>query len=138
MSYVPPNIVVNWTAAVDNRSTPATIAFFVELSGDHDTHGTSRVDSPADGPCAPLPDLALARDRVFDELLRSNENLAWDFGLHRFRKPTFRLVRAGTFSEFLQMKLDEGSRNVGQVKVPVVLPKPEYVTWFSERVMQEL
>ena len=75
---------------------------------------------------------------MLDELLRSNKNLAWTFENELLRKPTIRLVRPGTFSDFRQLKLDEGSNNLGQVKVPVVLPKAEYVTWFSNRVVDEL
>ena len=55
------------------------------------------------------------------------------------RKPTIQLVRPGTFSDFLQLKVDECNHsNLGQVKVPVVLPKAEHVTWFWDRVVQEL
>jgi hypothetical protein len=86
----------------------------------------------------PVSDLALAPERVLDELIRSNKNIAWALARDVFRKPTIRLVRSGTFSDFRQLKLDEGSNNLGQVKVPVVLPKAAYVTWFSNRVVQEL
>ena len=86
----------------------------------------------------PVTDLALAPERVLDELLRSSMNIAWSFEHEVFRKPTIRLVRPGTFSDFRQLKLDEGSNNLGQIKVPVVLPKAEYVTWFSDRVVDEL
>ena len=75
---------------------------------------------------------------MLDELSRSNKNIAWALAHDLFRKPTIRLVRSGTFSDFRQLKLDEGSNNLGQVKVPVVLPKAAYVTWFSNRVVQEL
>ncbi|KAI9458996.1 GH3 auxin-responsive promoter, partial [Boletus coccyginus] len=120
MSSVGPNMlekVVDWTATMDDRQVSATIGFFVELA---------------------IPDLALAPERVLDELLRSNKNLAWTFENELFRKPTIWLVRPGTFSDFRQLKLDEGSNNLGQIKVPVVLPKAEYVTWFSNRVVDEL
>jgi len=86
----------------------------------------------------PVPDLALAPESVLDELLRSNKNIAWTLAHELFRKPTIRLVRPGTFSDFRQLKLEEGNNNLGQVKVPVVLPKAEYVTWFSNRVVEEL
>ena len=75
---------------------------------------------------------------MFDELLRSNGNVAWALEHDKIRKPTIRLVRPAAFSDFLQLKLDEGSKNLGQVKVPVVLPKAEYVQWFSDRVVHEL
>jgi len=75
---------------------------------------------------------------VLDELLRTNENIAWGVANDVLGKPTIRLVRPGTFSDFLQLKLDEGSNGLGQIKVPVVLPKAAYVTWFSNRVVQEL
>jgi hypothetical protein len=75
---------------------------------------------------------------VLDELVRSNDNVAWAIARDVFRKPTIRLVRPGTFSGFLQLKLDEGSKGLGQIKVPVVLPKAAYVTWFSAQVVQEL
>jgi len=87
---------------------------------------------------SPVPDLALAPERVLDELLRTNRNIAWCLTNDLFGKPTIRLVRPGTFSDFLQLKLDEGSNGLGQIKVPVVLPKDAYVTWFSNRVVQEL
>ncbi|KAI9463895.1 GH3 auxin-responsive promoter [Boletus coccyginus] len=123
MSSVGPGIMVNvvgWTAMTDDRRVPSTIGFFVELADDQ------------------VPDLALAPERVLEWLSRSNDNIAWALGRHSFGNPTIRLVRPGTFSDFRQLKLDEGSINVGQVKVPVVLPKPAYVTWFSNRVVQEL
>ncbi|KAF8546918.1 hypothetical protein OG21DRAFT_1425882 [Imleria badia] len=123
MSSVPPNMlakVVYWTATIDDRRLPATIGFFVELDDDQ------------------VSDLALAPERVLDELIRSNGNIAWALERDMFRKPTVRLVRSGTFSDFRQLKLDEGSNNLGQVKVPVVLPKAAYVTWFSNQVVQEL
>ena len=74
---------------------------------------------------------------MLDELTRSNQNIAWALAHELFRKPTVRLVRSGTFSDFRQLKLDEGSHNLGQVKVPVVLPKTAYVTWFLSRVVWE-
>ncbi|KAI9461091.1 GH3 auxin-responsive promoter [Boletus coccyginus] len=123
MSSVGPNMlakVVDWTATIDDRCLPATIGFFVELASEL------------------VPELALAPERVLDELLRSNKNISWALAHELFRKPTIRLVRPGTFSDFRQMKLEEGSNNLGQVKVPVVLPKAAYVTWFSNRVMEEV
>ncbi|KAF8551416.1 hypothetical protein OG21DRAFT_1445236 [Imleria badia] len=123
MSSMIPNMavkVVDWTATIDDRCLPATIGFFVELASDQ------------------VSDLALAPERVLDELIRSNENIAWASAQDLFRKPTIRLVQPGSFSGFLQLKLDEGNNSLGQVKVPVVLPKVAYVTWFSTRVVQEL
>ena len=65
-------------------------------------------------------------------LSRSNENIAWAaHDSESFRKLTIRLVQSGTFGDFRQLKLDEGNVNLGQVKVPVVLPKAAYVRWFS-------
>jgi auxin responsive GH3 family protein len=119
MSSVAKNMV-NWTAVIDDRRVPSTIGFFVEPASDQ------------------VSDLALAPNHVFDELLQSNESITWAFEHGKVGKPTIRLVRSGTFSDFLQLKLDEGSNNLGQIKVPVVLPKAEYVAWFSERVLQEL
>ena len=98
----------------------------------------SYVSSPTKLVGLPASDLALASERVLDELTRLNNNIAWALAHDVFRKPTFRLVRSGTFSDFRQLKLDEGGNNLGQVKVPVVLPKAVYVTWFSGRVVQEL
>ncbi|KAF8423146.1 GH3 auxin-responsive promoter [Boletus edulis BED1] len=109
--------VINWTAAIDGRSIPATIGFFVELAG-------SRSNSSANAP---------QRDKNGFKKKKKKKKLKRD----TIRKPTIRLLRSGTFSNFLQMKLDEGSRNNGQVKVPVVLPKAAYVTWFENRVVQE-
>ncbi|KAI9573260.1 GH3 auxin-responsive promoter [Boletus coccyginus] len=123
MSSVGPNIlakVVDWTATIDDRRVPATIGFFVELASDQ------------------VPDLALAPERVLDELLRTNENIAWGVTNDVLGKPTIRLVRPGTFSDFRQLKLDEGANSLGQIKVPVSLPKAAYVTWFSNRVVREL
>ncbi|KAF8552837.1 hypothetical protein OG21DRAFT_1442896 [Imleria badia] len=123
MSSVSSNMavkVVDWTTTIDDRCVPATIGFFVELAGDQ------------------VSDLALVPERLLDELTRSNKNVVWAITYDSFRKPTVRLVRSGTFSDFRQLKLDEGSNNLGQVKVPVVLPKAAYVTWLSDRVVQEL
>jgi len=117
--------VINWTAAIDDRSLPATIGFFVELTNEQDNIGP------------PASDLALAPERLLDELSRSNSNVVWALGHGVFREPTIRIVRSETFSDFLQLKLDEGSKNTGQIKVPVVLPNAAYVTWFTNRVVQE-
>ncbi|KAF8556458.1 hypothetical protein OG21DRAFT_1409009 [Imleria badia] len=112
--------VVDWTTTIDDRLVPVTIGFFVELVDDQ------------------VSDLPLVPEHVLDELKRSNKNIASALVRNTFRKPTIRLVRAGMFSAFRQLKLDEGSNNLGQIKVPVVLPKAAYVTWFSDRAMQEL
>ncbi|KAI9458987.1 hypothetical protein HD554DRAFT_2317072 [Boletus coccyginus] len=123
MASVGPNMlekIVGWTATIDDRRVPATIGFFVELVSEQ------------------VPDLALAPERVIDELSRSNGVIVRTLGQGLFSKPTIRLVRPGTFSDFQQLKLDEGIKNLGQIKVPVVLPKAEYVTWFSDRVVDEL
>lgn len=77
-------------------------------------------------------------DRILETLSQSNACIRWALDHQSFGKPIIRLVRPGTFSDFRQLKLDEGSKNVGQVKVPVVLPKAAYVTWFSNRVVHEL
>ncbi|KAN0078194.1 GH3 auxin-responsive promoter [Tylopilus felleus] len=140
MSSVTPTTLVNWTAAIDDRRVPATIGFFVELAraGDQETYDPPQINSLTHETHSPLPDLALAQDKLLDELLQLNANIAWALEHDKFRKPTLWLVRPGTFSEFVQLKLDEGSRNIGQVKIPAALPKPEYVTWFSEQVVQEL
>ncbi|KAF8433863.1 GH3 auxin-responsive promoter-domain-containing protein [Boletus edulis BED1] len=125
--------VINRTAAIDDRSIPATIGF-VWLprihSLFHETHFPLDIGTPAS-------DLALAPERLLDELSRSNNNVVWALGHDVFCKPTIRIVRSGTFSDFLQLKLDEGSKNTGQIKVPVVLSKAAYVTWFANRVVQE-
>jgi len=113
--------VCNWTTTMDERQIPSTVGFFVELADNE------------------VSDLMLsAPDRVLDALKQLNPNVAFSIRSDYFRKPTIRLVRPGTFSDFLQLKIDEGSQNVGQIKVPVVLPKDEYVTWFSSRVVREL
>ena len=144
--------VVNWTTMIDDRCVPATIGFFVELAGDHgmyDFYTLTVFSSLTKRACSlwvirigyiPVSDLVLAPERALEQLSRSNENIAWALAHDLFRKPTVRLVRPGTFSDFLQLKLDEGSNtnSVGQVKVPIVLPKAEYVAWFSNRVVQEL
>ncbi|KAG6372012.1 GH3 auxin-responsive promoter [Boletus reticuloceps] len=112
--------VINWTTTIDDRSFSATIGFFVELADDQ------------------VSELSRAPERLLDELSRLNRKIAHEVAIREaIRKPTIRLLRSGTFSDFLQLKLDEGSRNNGQVKVPVVLPKAEYVTWFANRVVQE-
>ena len=142
MSSVAQKMVVNWTAVIDDRRVPSTIGFFVELASDQGMYGfllsLMKRRLLLFGRPLPVSDLDLTPDRVFDELLRSNANIAWTLEHGKVGKPTIRLVRSGTFSDFLQLKLDEGSNNLGQIKVPAVLPKAEYVAWFSERVVQEL
>ena len=136
--------VVDWTVTIDDRRFPATIGFFLEVDGDQGKYGFPRICSyahdarfPLD-PASVVSNVELAPERVLNELTRSNGNIAWAFERNKFRKPTFRLVRSGTFSEFRQLKLDKGSNNLGQVKVPTVLPRATYVAWFSNRVVQEL
>ena len=81
---------------------------------------------------------SLAGERLLDALSRYNENVAYTFAQGSLGKPTVWIVKRGTFSAFRQLKLDEGSNNIGQVKVPVVLPKPAQVAWFLDRVVKEL
>ncbi|KAF8421116.1 GH3 auxin-responsive promoter-domain-containing protein [Boletus edulis BED1] len=119
--------VINRTAAIDDPSIPATIGIHSLF---HETRFPLDIGTPAS-------DLALAPERLLDELSRSNNNVVWALGHDVFCKPTIRIVRSGTFSDFLQLKLDEGSKNTGQIKVPVVLSKAAYVTWFANRVVQE-
>ena len=143
MSCVAPNglvKVVDWTATIDDRHLPTTIGFFVELDGDQ-----GMVPYVYVLPCVSLMkhfgnwhSAALAPERALDELSRSNENIAEAPARDLFRQPTIRIVRSGTFSDFRQLKLDEGGNNLGQIKVPVILLKPAYITWFSDRVVQEL
>ena len=71
-------------------------------------------------------------------MIKQKCNVVWAITYDSFRKPTIRLVRSRTFSAFRQLKLDEGINSLGQIKVPVVLPKPAYVEWFSNRVVREL
>ena len=77
-------------------------------------------------------------ERILDVLSHSNRNIAHAFALGFLRKPTIRIVEHGTFSKFRQLKLDEGVQSLGQVKVPVVLPKAAYGTWFSNQAVKEL
>ena len=86
----------------------------------------------------PACNASLAGERLLDALSRSNENVVYTFAQGSLGKPTVWIVKRGTFSAFRQLKLDEGSNNIGQVKVPVVLPKPSQVTWFLDRVVKEL
>ncbi|KAG9312552.1 GH3 auxin-responsive promoter [Chiua virens] len=125
VSSIAPGVLVNivdWTTTIDDRHIPATIGFFVEFADEQ----------------APIPDLARAPQDILDALSDSNKNVTWALDHEVLGKPTIRVVRTGTFGAFRQMKLDEGGRGVGQVKVPVVLPKPAYVAWFSDRVVWEV
>ena len=84
------------------------------------------------------PNSTFVGERILDALSRTNENVPYALERGLLGKPSIRVVKRGTFSEFRQLKFDEGARNPGQVKVPVVLPKVEYVTWFSNQVVKEL
>ena len=86
----------------------------------------------------PVCNASLSGERLLDALSRSNENVVYTFAQGSLGKPTVWIVERGTFSAFRQLRLDEGSNNIGQVKVPVVLPKPAQVTWFLDRVVREL
>lgn len=145
MSSVPLNVfvkIVDWTATIDDRRLPATIGFFVELADEqgmasHLFRRFASLRSRNHVSLSQVSDLTYATDTMLDELTRSNPNIRWALELELFRKPTIRLVRPRTFSDFRQLKLDEGSNNLGQVKVPVVLPRAAYVTWFLNRVVHE-
>ena len=130
--------VVDWTSTVDERQVPYTIGFFVELAGDE---GMSLFPFC----CVSLfissivSDSMLTGERVLDVLSRSNEKITRAFTHGLLGKPTIRIVERGTFSKFRQLKLDEGAaQSLGQVKVPVVLPKAAYVAWFANQVVKEL
>ena len=129
--------VVDWTSTVDERQVPYTIGFFVELAGDE---GMSLFPFC----CASLFISSVVSDSIFtgecvlDVLSRSNENITRAFARGVLGKPTIRIVECGTFSKFRQLKLDEGVQSLGQVKVPVVLPKAAYVTWFVNQVVKDL
>ena len=86
-----------------------------------------------------VSDSIFTRECVLDVLSRSNENITRASARGILGKPTIRIVERGTFSKFRQLKLDEGAaQSLGQVKVPVVLPKAAYVAWFANQVVKEL
>lgn len=85
-----------------------------------------------------VSETALAAERILNALSGSNENIRYAYAAGSVGKPTIRIVRPGTFSDFRQLKIDESGHSLGQVKVPVVLPKATYVSWISSRVVKEL
>ena len=129
--------VVDWTSTVDERQVPYTIGFFVELAGDEGMPLFLFCCASLFISCI-VSDSMLTGERILDVLSRSNENITRAFARGILGKPTIRIVKRGTFSKFRQLKLDEGVQSLGQVKVPVVLPKAAYVTWFANQVVEEL
>ena len=129
--------VVDWTSTVDERQVPYTIGFFVELAGDEGMSLFLFCCASLFISCI-VSDSMLTGERILDVLSRSNKNIITAFARGALGKPTIWTVERGTFSKFRQLKLDEGVQSLGQVKVPVVLPKAEYVAWFVNQVVKEL
>lgn len=79
----------------------------------------------------------MATQQIFEDLMENNEyHMAFWQG--RARKPTVRLVKKGTFTEYRRQKCDKTSISMGQVKVPIVLSNETFKEWFLRRVVMGL
>ncbi|KIJ62990.1 hypothetical protein HYDPIDRAFT_93334 [Hydnomerulius pinastri MD-312] len=111
--------VFEFTVVMDMRKPPATYGFLIELAGD----------------LGPQPELA--SQKLVDALIEFTPKIRGSMNLGKIRKPTVRIVGAGTFREFRHWKLEKGATSLGQIKVPVVLTDPASVEWLSNKVVRE-
>lgn len=79
----------------------------------------------------------MATQQIFEDLMENNEyHMAfWQGGA---KKPTVRLVKKGTFTEYRRQKCEKTSISMGQVKVPIVLSNETFKEWFLRRVVMGL
>lgn len=111
--------IIDFTVVADNRDTPVTYGYLVEIGGEIGK------------------DAKMATQQTFEDLMKNNEyHMAFWQG--RARKPTIRIVERGTFTEFRKQKCDKTNISMGQVKVPIVLSDPSFKEWLLQKVVTEL
>ncbi|KAG1729171.1 GH3 auxin-responsive promoter [Suillus occidentalis] len=111
--------IIDFTVVADNRDTPVTYGYLVEIGGELGK------------------DAKMATQQTFEDLMKNNEyHMAFWQG--RARKPTIRIVERGTFTEYRKQKCDKANISMGQVKVPIVLSDPSFKEWLLQKVVTEL
>lgn len=82
------------------------------------------------------PNARRAPQCLFEALLSTDDALAYG----EMRLPTVRVVKAGTFAAYRQLRGERAGVAAGQIKVPVVFSvvQPDLQAWISERVVREL
>ncbi|KAH7902759.1 GH3 auxin-responsive promoter, partial [Hygrophoropsis aurantiaca] len=112
--------VKEFTVVIDERTSLRRFGYFVELQD------------------ALKPNAHLALHEVHDELRRIDYNVNLHFSNGAIGKPTIRILKPGTFSEYRQWRLSIAGTAAGQTKVPVFVTDEATKEWLKERVMHEL
>ncbi|KAG1795470.1 GH3 auxin-responsive promoter [Suillus plorans] len=112
--------IMDFTIVGDDRDTPITYGYLVEIGGEIGK------------------DARMAIQQTFEDLMAANDEFRTAFWQGRARKPTIRLLKKGTFTEYRREKCDKTNISISQVKVPVVLSDQKFREWFLERVRIEL
>lgn len=113
--------ITEFTVIVDERTTPCSLAFLVEIDGEHcETIFFSQrlalilifgtASSAHEAPA-----------RIEAALCRSNNNVLEMFDGGKIASPTVHVLKLGTFTEYRALKIKATITGTGQVKVPVVL-----------------
>lgn len=111
--------IIDFTVVADDRDTPVTYGYLVEIGGNIGTEAK------------------MATQQIFEDLMENNEyHMAFWQG--RARKPTVRLVKKGTFTEYRRQKCENTNVSMAQVKVPIVLSDPSFREWLLQKVTMEL
>ncbi|KAH0826794.1 hypothetical protein J3R83DRAFT_5217 [Lanmaoa asiatica] len=107
--------VHDFTTVLDERKTPQTVGFIVELSG------------------SPGLNSHITAQGLFDVLAAANNEYHCVFQSGETRPSTIRVVKPGTFMEYRRWRCEKMNIGLGQVKVPVVLSHAESQEWILER-----
>ncbi|KAG2121881.1 GH3 auxin-responsive promoter [Suillus clintonianus] len=112
--------IVAFTIVLDDRDTPVTYGYLVELAGEL------------------RQDARMAVKHLFDNLVTASDDYRIVVWQGRSRRPTIRIVDKGTFAEYHRRKYEQMDVTACQVKVPVVVFDPTIKEWLLERVIMEL
>jgi len=113
-------IVQEYTTVLDDRASPPTAGFIIELSKPYG------------------PNAHLAPQRLFDALVATDARHQHALEHGQIRLPTIRILRPGTFAEYRVWRAKTLNISCLQVKVPSVMVDSNLQEWILERVIQEL
>ena len=132
--------VHEFTTVLDHRTSPPTVGFFLEITGDvtgalmaifHDRVCKTDAD--------PGVNAQLSKQAAIEAFLAINSYHRADIDIGgSLRAPTIRIVKSGTFMEYRRWKVDTTGVGISQVKVPAVMWDSNALQWMAERVVREL
>ena len=83
------------------------------------------------------PNANMARQKVFEALVTTNDKHQTAFESGQLRLPTVRIVRHGTFAYYRRWRGERMNVSAGQMKVPIVMTDPDSLEWLMEQVVRE-